>query len=336
MTTLLEAGPQPFHARLPRVPSRPRQSGKPAPAATRNEQAELIAATARAAKIARKESQSVLSEVRAMIPADEMIAIVNTVKLQAEMVKRLRGLHERQIKSIGSFLKQHAVNVQKKEAQAIITAMSEKDLRELAMKKANRFPSMRDDMILASMSKGKAGLGVVKDLLMKSVFKPRDLPTREQWKLQLLMASKRFSPEAAAAAAVAAMRAGQSPAKARAAAVASLRAFIDTMGQIGESIARKETVETETEAVKEVVKPIQDKVVGYQVLSMLLPTTRDKHRDRHRQIFYLNPGPGQKGMDDCPNPPYESERDKNELAHGCVCRLVAVISDRNKSDKRKG
>lgn len=74
--------------------------------------------------------------------------------------------------------------------------------------------------------------------------------------------------------------------------------------------------------------PPADGVVGWQVFSVLIPTTRDKHRHRHRDVFYYHPRPerGEKGIDECPNPPYESERDGGKLAHNCLCWIAPLFA----------
>lgn len=66
--------------------------------------------------------------------------------------------------------------------------------------------------------------------------------------------------------------------------------------------------------------PAASNLIGWQVLSMLLPTTREKHRHRHRDTFYYHPRPerGEKGMEYCPNPPYESPADGGVMAWNCL------------------
>ena len=74
------------------------------------------------------------------------------------------------------------------------------------------------------------------------------------------------------------------------------------------------------------VRPVAN-LIGWQVWSMLLPTTRPKHRHRHKDIFYYNPRPerNEMGMDRCPNPPYESPHDGGVMAWNCVCRIVPIF-----------
>lgn len=49
-----------------------------------------------------------------------------------------------------------------------------------------------------------------------------------------------------------------------------------------------------------------DLVIGYQVHASLDRNTRPWHAKRDGQVYYLNPGPGQKGMEKCPHPPLEA------------------------------
>lgn len=64
-----------------------------------------------------------------------------------------------------------------------------------------------------------------------------------------------------------------------------------------------------------------DLVLGYQVNAVLDERTRPEHRARNGQRFYKNPKPGQKGMDECPQPPFESPRNGAGLAFNCRCLL---------------
>lgn len=63
--------------------------------------------------------------------------------------------------------------------------------------------------------------------------------------------------------------------------------------------------------------------VGFQVHSVLEPATRWRHRVRHRTKYYFNPdGPDERGMNECPIPPRESD---GSLAHGCLCWLTPLF-----------
>lgn len=62
--------------------------------------------------------------------------------------------------------------------------------------------------------------------------------------------------------------------------------------------------------------------VGFQVISALEPTTRWRHRVRHRTKYYFHPdGPDERGLSEMPVPPYESD---GTLAFNCLCTLRPI------------
>lgn len=75
-------------------------------------------------------------------------------------------------------------------------------------------------------------------------------------------------------------------------------------------------------------KPIRT-LVGWQIISMLDNRVRPKHAERHGRVFYYNPRPerGERGMDECPHPPYESDKDGGVWAANCRCVLNPVFED---------
>lgn len=78
------------------------------------------------------------------------------------------------------------------------------------------------------------------------------------------------------------------------------------------------------------IRPAAAGLVGWQVLSMLDERVRPKHRERHGRVYYYNPRPerGERGMDEMPNPPYESPNDGGVWAPNCRCVLVPVFEGR--------
>jgi uncharacterized protein with gpF-like domain len=152
--------------------------------------------------------------------------------------------------------------------------------------------------------------------------------------LQLSLASKKFSPSAAAAAVVAAMRSAKDLPKARQEALSAVRSFIDSMRSVGEAIARDETVSKTTEVVEQVGEEVEE-IVGWQVISMRDNRVREKHRKRDGNTYYKEPKKGQLGLYDMPRPPYESQRDKGVRAWGCRCRLVAVFGKKEPNERNK-
>lgn len=84
-------------------------------------------------------------------------------------------------------------------------------------------------------------------------------------------------------------------------------------------------------------KPVEPRLpirtlVGWQILSMLDSRVRPKHAERHGRIYYYNPRPerGERGMDEMPNPPYESAKDGGVMAWNCRCSLAPVFEDQER------
>lgn len=76
-----------------------------------------------------------------------------------------------------------------------------------------------------------------------------------------------------------------------------------------------------------------DLVIGFQVFSAHVPDSRSWHVARSGTIYYKDPKPSQKGMEQMPNPPDEA-RDPAERPPGtpqtapnCLCHLVPVLRD---------
>ena len=66
-------------------------------------------------------------------------------------------------------------------------------------------------------------------------------------------------------------------------------------------------------------------LLGWQIISMLDDRVRPKHAERHGRKYYYEPFPGERGLDEMPNPPYESPKDGGVLAYNCRCVLVPII-----------
>lgn len=74
-----------------------------------------------------------------------------------------------------------------------------------------------------------------------------------------------------------------------------------------------------------------DLLVGYQIHSAKVPSSRPWHKARDGEVYYVEPGPGQKGIAQCPHPPVEAE-DVSErppgtprIAWNCLCWLTPVL-----------
>lgn len=68
-------------------------------------------------------------------------------------------------------------------------------------------------------------------------------------------------------------------------------------------------------------------LIGWQVISMLDNRVRPKHMIRHGMKYYYDPGPDERGLDEMPNPPYESPKDGGSMAYNCRCVLVPLIEE---------
>lgn len=68
-----------------------------------------------------------------------------------------------------------------------------------------------------------------------------------------------------------------------------------------------------------------DLKIGYQIHATRDQNTRPKHLVRDGQVYYIDPQPGQKGLDEMPRPPLESERDNSQMAPNCRCHLSVVL-----------
>lgn len=69
-------------------------------------------------------------------------------------------------------------------------------------------------------------------------------------------------------------------------------------------------------------EPLADLIIGWQVHATLDANTRPAHRARNLTIYYAEPGPGQAGYDQKPDPPQEAD---GSLAWNCRCWLSPVL-----------
>lgn len=100
---------------------------------------------------------------------------------------------------------------------------------------------------------------------------------------------------------------------------------VDGVRSTARRIARSESLRVFNEANHEAHLGLGDMIQGWQIHSVLDENTRPAHAARNGQIYYLDPKPGQKGMDECPAPPLESPRDGSIMAWGCRCYRTPVL-----------
>jgi len=96
-------------------------------------------------------------------------------------------------------------------------------------------------------------------------------------------------------------------------------------------IARTECLRVANKVQFDAHKQLGDLVIGYRVLATLDQHTRPWHASRSGTVYYINPGPGQKGLAQMPHPPDEAD-DPSERPAGtphtawnCRCWLVPVL-----------
>jgi uncharacterized protein with gpF-like domain len=67
-------------------------------------------------------------------------------------------------------------------------------------------------------------------------------------------------------------------------------------------------------------------IAGYQIHSLEDSRVRPDHAERDGRTYWKEPGPGQRGLDERPDPPRESPRDGGRWAYGCRCYLSVIFA----------
>lgn len=100
---------------------------------------------------------------------------------------------------------------------------------------------------------------------------------------------------------------------------------VDNVRSSARRIARTESMRVFNTMNFESHQGLGDMIQGYQVHATLDQNTRSEHALRNGDIYYISPKLGQKGMDECPHPPMESERDGSIYAFNCRCTISPVL-----------
>ncbi len=103
-----------------------------------------------------------------------------------------------------------------------------------------------------------------------------------------------------------------------------IRPLVQDVQSSARRVARTAGLWVAHEAEREVYRGLEgDLIAGYTVRAVLDRATRKEHRERDGQQFWCRPGPGQRGMHECPHPPREAD---GSWAFSCRCWLDPILS----------
>lgn len=141
----------------------------------------------------------------------------------------------------------------------------------------------------------------------------------ETWEQRLAKASPPWSLPLLAST----LAAGYAAGKTQREIAQDLLPVVDGVRSSARRLARTYGMAVAHQTQMETAHQLGDLVVGYQVHATLDQWTRPEHRHRDGTIYYKDPGPGQKGMNECPHPPLEAD---GKCAWNCRCYLTPVLA----------
>jgi SPP1 gp7 family putative phage head morphogenesis protein len=103
------------------------------------------------------------------------------------------------------------------------------------------------------------------------------------------------------------LRAGLTRGDAPADLARALLPVVDGVRSTARRIARTEALRVAAAAQMECHRQLGDLVVGHQIHATLDQHTRPAHAARNGTVYWIEPKPGQLGMDQCPHPPQEAD-----------------------------
>jgi len=104
----------------------------------------------------------------------------------------------------------------------------------------------------------------------------------------------------------------------------AIRPLVQDVQTTARRVARTAGLYVAHQAEREVYARIEgDLILGYTVRAVLDSRTRPEHRKRDGQQFFCKPGPGQKGLSECPHPPREAD---GSWAFSCRCWLEPILA----------
>lgn len=98
--------------------------------------------------------------------------------------------------------------------------------------------------------------------------------------------------------------------------------IVDGIRSTARRIARTEAMRTMNRIQHETSKGLDDLLIGYQIHAVLDTHSRPEHAARNGQVYYVNPKPGQLGLDAMPHPPQEAD---GSTAYNCRCVVSPVL-----------
>src|SRR6185436_7618667 len=98
---------------------------------------------------------------------------------------------------------------------------------------------------------------------------------------------------------------------------------VDGVRSSARRIARSEALRVAGAIQERAWDGLGDMAIGLQVRNPLDERTRPAHRLRHGSIYYKEPKPGQKSIDEAPHPPIEPD---GTIAWNCRCVLTPVLA----------
>lgn len=147
------------------------------------------------------------------------------------------------------------------------------------------------------------------------------------WRERLSAATSLAAPEQIAAQISQGYAAGETPQQIE----KRLRPVVQQVRNSARRIARTEALRVAHQVQLQAWEQLGDQLIGYQCHSVLDQATRPWHAMRNGTIYYKDPGPGQKGLRQCPHPPEEpadpAERPAGtpQTAYNCRCYLSPVL-----------
>lgn len=163
-----------------------------------------------------------------------------------------------------------------------------------------------------------------RDLFKAMIFPPpsedmvRAVVFQSDWVQRLTIQTQLAGPDAIASRVVQSLSAGQKINDL----ARELLPVVNGVRSTARRIARDETMHAAHTMQHAAWAQLGPMVVGFQIHAVLDDRTRPAHRARDGQVYYKQPTAGQKGMNECPQPPREAD---GTHAYNCRCFLTPAL-----------